>query len=147
MIPIFNTHKNQLTSLNGEVSTLFELLPPDMEGKNEIDTEQIIKSIEEAIINTNGVFKLYKIKNKIYLNQFGEVELPHAKLVEQCEPLRVLIEEDEIDIHYYENYFSQGSHFKRIVTFVDFPSTIYTHDVLNWPDFVLHFRKCQQLGN
>jgi Cdc6-like AAA superfamily ATPase len=145
MIPIFNINKNQLTSLNGEVSTFFELLPPDMEGRNEIDTEQMIKGIEEAIINTNGVFKVYKLKNKIYLNQFGEIELPQAKLIEENEPLRVLIEDDEVDIHYYENYFTQGNEFKRILSFVDFPSTIYTHDVLNWPDFVLHFRKVDKL--
>ena len=108
MIPIFNINKNQLTSLHGEVSTFFELLPPDMEGRNEIDTEQMIKSIEEAIINTNGVFKLYKLNNKIYLNQFGEIELPQAKLIKENEPMRVLIEDDEVDIHYYENYFTQG---------------------------------------
>jgi hypothetical protein len=146
MIPIFASHKNQLTSLNGEVSSFFEILPPDMEGLNYDTTKAIINALEVALINTNGVFKFYKINNHFYLNQFSEINLPHAKLVEQDEPLRILIEHDEVDITYYENYFTQGSSYKRILSFVDFPNTIETSDVLNWPDFVLHIRKIDKLA-
>ncbi len=145
MMPLFQVNGNELTSLKGEVSSFFEIKPPDMEGFDEKSQEQIFIELENDVINTDGLVKLYWLNQKLYLNCFSDVALSHGEVLAQEKPIATFLGRDDARIHFYDNYLTCGTEFIRVLSLKDYPASLDRFEVNNWPDFVLTFKKIPKL--
>lgn len=109
MIPLFNVEGNRLTSLKGEVSSFFEILPPDLEGLDVSSKERVFADLESDLINTEGVFKLYWLRGKIYLNSFSDLSLSHGDIQATEKPVETFLGQEKALLHFYENYLTCGN--------------------------------------
>ncbi len=82
MIPLFHVEGNQLTSLKGEVSSFYQVIPQDTEGVERSTLEAIYRTIEADLVNTEGVSKFYFLSGKIYINSFKEVKFSQGEIGE-----------------------------------------------------------------
>jgi hypothetical protein len=145
MNPIFSVTGHELTSLNGVVSSFYEILPPDMEGFDNETQERIFVDLEGDLINTDASFKLYWLDKKIYLNSFGEFSFTHGRLNPKFNPVTTFTGLDLAKVEFYENYLTQGNTFIRVLSMSDFPQNIEKFASYDWPDFVLNFKKIPKL--
>ena len=145
MTPIFSVNEHELTSLTGEVSSFFQILPPDMDGLDANNQEKIFSDLESDLVNTDSAFKLYRLNGKAYLNTFGEIDLTHGKIIPQDKPISTFTGQDEVDAHFYENYLTCGNDFLRVLSVVDFPLNLEKLDTCSWADFVINFKKIDKL--
>lgn len=145
MIPLFHVEGNELTSLKGEVSSFFEILPPDQEGMDSVTQEQIYLDLERSLINTEGVLKFYWLNRKLYLNCFCDISLGHGKIEPKTNPVATFLDAEEAEIHFYENYLTVGNEFVRVLSVKSPPMVLERMEVMNWPDFVLVMRKIPKL--
>lgn len=145
MTPLFSVNGNELTSLNGEVSSFFQILPPDMDRFDKGTQERLYNDLESNLVNTDSYFKLYWLEGKLYLNAFGEVEFTHGKIHPQDRPVSVFTGREDTTIRFYENYLISGNDFIRILSVADFPLSIECLESCSWPDFVINFKKIDKL--
>lgn len=145
MIPLFGVNGNELTSLQGEVSSFFEVLPPDLEGLSESDQERVVIDLEKDIINNEGLLKIYWLKGKLYFNLFSEFSLSHGELVSQNAPIATFLGLDKAKITFYENYLTCGTDFVRLLSVRDFPEKLSYNEALSFPDFVMNLKKIPKI--
>jgi TraG P-loop domain len=145
MTPIFSVNGNQLTSLTGEVSSFFRILPPDMDGLDADKQARIFSDLESNLVNTDSSFKIYWLDGKLYLNTFGEIDFTHGNVQSQIKPVSTFAGREEVDVRFYENYLTCGNSFLRILSVVDFPLNIEKLESCSWPDFVLNFKKIDKI--
>ncbi len=145
MIPLFNVEGNRLTSLKGEVSSFFEILPPDLEGLDSSSKERVFTDLEADLINTEGVFKLYWLRGKIYLNSFSDLSLSHGDINPTDKPVETFLGQEKALVHFYENYLTCGNEFIRILSLKDLPDRLTILETLGFSDFVLIFKKIPKI--
>ncbi|HAZ13172.1 MAG: hypothetical protein A2X86_08215 [Bdellovibrionales bacterium GWA2_49_15] len=146
MIPLFHVEENKLTSLNGEVSTFFEILGPDLEGLDTSAVDRVFADLENDLINTAEVFKLYWLGGKLYLNCFGDISLTHGKIIPKNEPVGTFLNQQEARVQFYDNYLTLGNEYLRILSVEDFPESIGRFEANSYPDFVLCFKKIPKVA-
>lgn len=141
MIPLYKVNGHELTSLNGKVSSFYQIIPPDIEGKTDLSKKQIFEVLENDLINNKDIIKIYWLNNKLFFNSFGNFNLTYGK-VEACHnPLETFIGSNVNDIHFYENYLTSGTQYINILSTRDFPTQLNLLDSIDWPDFVLSIKK------
>lgn len=145
MIPLFSVKNHELISLNGEHSFFYNIIPPDMDGMDEVTQERICLDLETDIINTEGSFKIYKIRDALYLNTFGKITLPKGKMEAQDKPVATFLGREDALAQFYDNYLTVGNEFIRILSFKDFPSNLDRLETLCWHEFVIHFKKIPKI--
>lgn len=145
MTPIFSVNGNELTSLTGEVSSFFKILPPDMDGLDGDNQERIFSDLESDLANTDSAFKIYWLDGKLYLNTFGEIGFTHGEILPQVMPISTFTGRDKVDAHFYENYLTCGNDFVRVLSVVDFPLNLENLETCSWADFVINFKKIDKL--
>lgn len=145
MNPVFSVRGHKLTSLNGVVSSFYQILPPDMDGLDKELQERVFLDLESDLINTDREFKVYWLNKKLYLNAFGAFSLSHGKQVPQESPVATFLGRERANVEFYENYLTQGNEFIRILSLSDFPQNIEMLSTYDWPDFVLCFKKIPKL--
>lgn len=141
MIPLFETQYNRLTSLKGEVSSFFEVLPPDFEQIDADSCLKIVREIERSLMNLDDVLKVYWMNRKLYLNTFSDFEISYGEMIPCCDPVGTFLPESMGEINYYENYLTVGSEFQRVMSLKEFPECIGIMDTFDYPDFVMHLRR------
>lgn len=137
MIPLLSTQE-RLISLKGEESRFFELIPQDLDGLSLGDLESHMARLSLELKCLKGLFKIYYLGNRIYLNSFSEIELSSFKMVEVIEPLNIFPSENEVK--FYDNYLTIGAKFLRILTLTEFPSRIHPLEIQELGDFILSFK-------
>jgi hypothetical protein len=145
MIPLFNVDGHKLTSLKGEVSSFFEILPPDLEGVSEQDKEKVYEDLERDLINTSGLLKIYWLAGRLFINTFSDLSISHGEVLEKDKPVETFLGTQEATVHFYENYLTSGSEFQRILSIKDFLDKISIFETLSFGDFVLNFKKIPKL--
>lgn len=145
MNPVFSVIDNKLTSLTGEVSSFFQILPPDMEGVDAGQQDRILADLEGDLVNTDSVLKVYWLDGKLYLNAFGGAGLTHGKVIPQKMPIATFTGSDEANISFYDNYLTCGNHFLRVLNVADFPLNLRKFESYSWPDFVINFKKIDKV--
>lgn len=145
MIPIFSVNGHELTSLTGEVSSFFQILPPDMDGLDAEHQERIFSDLESDLVNTDSTFKLYWLDGKLYLNTFGEIGFTHGKVLPHVKPISTFTGRDEVDANFYENYLNCGNDFIRVLSVTDFPLSLEKLETCSWADFVINFKKVDKI--
>lgn len=145
MIPLFDVEGNKLTSLNGDVSSFFEILPPDLEGLSQDDKERVFVDLEQNLINTSGIAKLYWLRGKLYINTFTDMDFSHGTVVEKEKPIEIFLGQENATIQFYENYLTCGTEFIRILSVKDFSDRISFLETLNYNDFVICFKKIPKI--
>jgi hypothetical protein len=145
MTPIFSVNGNQLTSLRGEVSSFFQILPPDLEGMDDDNKTRIFNVLESDLVNTDSTFKLYWIDGKLFLNTFGEIGFTHGKVYPREKPISTFTGREEVDATFYDNYLICGNDFLRVLSVVDFPLNLEKLETFSWPNFVINFKKIDKL--
>ncbi len=146
MIPLFHVEENKLTSLNGEVSTFFEIFGPDLEGLDINAVDRIFTDLEKNLINTEAVFKFYWLSGKLYLNCFGDFSLEHGKIIPRNEPVATFLRQEQARVRFYDNYLTLGNDYLRILSVEDFPETIQRFEANSYPDFVMCFKKIPKVA-
>ncbi len=141
MSPLFRIEGHEIQALNGEVSHFYEVIPPDLEGASEADFERVMLDLENDLIQTEAVFKLYSLNGRIFLNSFGEVSLTHGCLCPSDNPLGIFLGRDEANLEFYENYLTQGNEFIRLLSMKDFPERMMPFESGTLGDFVLCCKK------
>ncbi len=141
MIPLFETQGHKLTSLKGEVSSFFEVLPPDLEQVDGDSSIKILREIERSLMNLEGVLKVYWLKGKLYFNTFSDFEISYGEMIPCDRPVEVYLLENGGEINYYENYLTVGPEFIRVLSLKEFPENIRAMDSSGYPDFVMHLRR------
>ncbi|MCM2349706.1 MAG: hypothetical protein NDI69_06775 [Bacteriovoracaceae bacterium] len=145
MTPIFSVNGHELTSLTGEVSSFFQILPPDMDGLDADNQERVFRELGSDLVNTDSAFKIYWLDGNLYINTFGEIGFTHGKVLPQETPISTFTGRDEVDAHFYENYLTCGNDFVRLLSVVDFPLNLEKLDPCSWADFVINFKKIDKL--
>ena len=145
MTPIFSVNGNQLTSLRGEVSSFFQILPPDLEGMDDDNKTRIFNVLESDLVNTDSTFKLYWIDGKLFLNTFGEIGLTHGKVYPKEKPISTFTGREEVHATFYDNYLTCGNDFLRVLSVVDFPLNLEKLETFSWPNFVINFKKIDKI--
>ncbi|MCT4641227.1 MAG: hypothetical protein N4A33_02950 [Bacteriovoracaceae bacterium] len=145
MIPLFQANGSTLTSLNGRVSKFYQIAPSDIEGHEDKVKKSIFKELERSLINTDDELKIYHLDGKLYFNTFSEIDLNHAKISECNDSIEVFCGGAYSNAVFYENYYTQGSKFKRILSVKEFPAKIDMLDSSYWGDFVLNIKKVDKL--
>lgn len=146
MIPLYHIQGNELTSLKGEVSSFFEIVPPDLEGLDDGNQEQILLDLERSLINTDGVLKFYWLNQRLYLNCFCDISIVHGKIEPKEDPLVTFFGNKEAEVNFYENYLTVGTEFVRVLSVKTPPTSLERLEVMNWPDFVLILQKIPKLS-
>ena len=144
MIPLFKTEGSILTSLKGEVSSFYELIPLDTEGLDISSLEDVFGKLENDLINLDGVIKIYFINGRLYINAFSEFKFSIGKMIEKYDPIETIFGCTSDEVHFYENYMSIGTEFGRILSIKEPPQNIVIGQTHQFPDFVLHLRKKTQ---
>lgn len=145
MIPLFDVKGNKLTSLKGEVSSFFEILPPDLEGLNEQEKEKVFEDLERDLINTSGVVKLYWLGGKLFINTFSDLNLGHGEVLERDHPVQTFLGIEIATVQFYENYLTCGNDFIRVLSMKDYSDKISLLETLSFCDFVMSFKKIPKL--
>ena len=145
MTPIFSVNGHELTSLTGEVSSFFQILPPDMDGLDAHNQDRIFSDLESDLVNTGSTFKFYWLDGKLYLNSFGEIGFTHGKIQPQLRPISTFTGSDEVDAHFYDNYLTCGNDFIRVLSVEDFPLSLEKLETCLWVDFVINLKKIDKL--
>ena len=145
MIPLFDVKDNELTSLNGEVSSFFEVHPPDLEGLSDSDQEQIIIDLDKDLINNEALIKVYWLDGKLYFNLFSDFNISHGSIKPKIKPVSTFLGVDKANVHFYENYLTCGNHFIRLLSVKDFPEKISFQDAVSFPDFVMCLKKIPKI--
>ena len=98
--PIIEVKDNQIVEKNGKKSFFYELNPPDLTSKTNLEISSFIDQLG-AKLNTfsdKTFFKFYRWKNKIYLDcNLAEIHLPQIKLTPCNNPLEVFF--GNVDIY------------------------------------------------
>ncbi len=87
MIPLFGVSGNKLTSLQGEVSSFYEVLPPDLEGLSEDDQDRVLIDLEKDLINNEGLLKIYWRNGRVFINTFSEFSISNGELIPKENPV------------------------------------------------------------
>ena len=139
IFPIFETLGNKITSLNGDSSYLWRLIPPDLEQIE--DKQSYFRSFEESIMANQGNWgKMYHLDNQFWFN--SEYELNHPDIQSQHEksPLLIPIGKIDVQIDLYENYFTLKNKFYQLISIKSFMGQINYRD-LECYDFCLMYEK------
>jgi hypothetical protein len=141
MTPLFRAKGYELQALTGEISHFYEVIPPDLEGASDADYEKVMGDLENDLIQTESVFKLYSLGGRLFLNAFGDVTLTHGSLCPSERPIETFLGRDEANIHFYENYLTQGNEYIRLLSMKDFPERMMPFESSTLGDFVLCCKK------
>ncbi|MBI2522748.1 MAG: hypothetical protein HYV97_20165 [Bdellovibrio sp.] len=141
MIPLFHVHENKLTALNGEVSTFFEILSPDIEGLDKNSADRVFTDLENDLIATEAAFKLYWLGGRLFINCFGDIALTQGSIISKSEPVATFLQDATARVQFYDNYLTVGHDFLRVLSVEDFPDTLHRLETHSFPDFVLCFKK------
>lgn len=145
MIPLFDVKDNELTSLNGEVSSFYEVLPPDSEGLSETEQDRVLVDLERDLINNEGLLKIYWLGQKLYFNLFSDFNLSHGAIIPKNNPVATFLGVEKAAIHFYENYLTCGNEFVRLLSLKDFPEKVSFQEALNYPEFVMCLKKVPKI--
>ncbi len=140
MIPLLSKEE-KLISLKGEESRFFELIPQDREGMSLNDLNLSLEKLSIELKNLSGLFKIYALEGKVYLNAFSEVTLNGFEMIEVVNPLEVFPTESEV--RFYENYLTVGARFLRVLTILEYPSKLHPLEVQELGDFILSFKSIE----
>jgi hypothetical protein len=145
MIPLYAIEGNKCTSLCGKTSSFYQLIPSDIEGVSDHEKQLIFDTLERDLINSEEVLKLYWLNNNLYINTFENTEINNCKTVSDVNPIKVFCNNENFkDIHFYENYFTIGNKYCRVLSVKELPNTIEMFDVLTWPNFVLNISRFEK---
>ena len=144
MIPLFNINGHKLTDLNGKVSSFYEIIPSDIEGKSFDLQNKVFDDLESDLINCDDNLKLYWLDEKLYLNTFSDLKISHGDVLPCKNPLEVFFGDYPQEINFYENYLTCGAEYIRVFLIKDFPTFIKKFDTHSWPDFVLNIKKLEK---
>jgi len=145
MIPLFEANGHELTALNGKKSSFYQIIPSDIEGMTDEAKEVLFSEIEHNLVECDGECKLYWINNKLYINAFADIELSFGKTIPCIDPVESFLGTYSQNINFYENYLTSGDEFIRIFSIKDLPVGLNLLDTMNWPDYVLNFKKIDKL--
>jgi hypothetical protein len=146
--PIVEVQENKLTSVFGDVSHFYQVLPPDISQMDHLEKENFFESISTALnhIDDESYFKFYKLGYNAFLNTNSE-QLPHffsTSLEKQKYPLECFFQTTDIfsDVGIYDDYISFNGKYLRVFSVTGFSDTIahedmFPHDI----DYVLTIKK------
>lgn len=136
-LPLFSVQGCNLQALTGAESRFYEYLGPDMEGNSQRDFELTCGSLENSLNQCEGQLKIYKLGGNCYFNIFGSFTPSVGKLREHHAPIAAFVEGGWDEINFYENYLTQGTQYKRLVSLSSLPERLSPLEVCSFPDFVL----------
>jgi hypothetical protein len=150
IFPLYEIINDKITSLKGEVSSLYKILHEDLSQKSDDDLLRFYEKFHQEVkaFKNECFYKIYYINDELYINSNDSSisELGHKlELVEK--PLSVLFDNYDAykDIEFFDNYFVVGQRFLRLLNIYDLPSSIDSRFFENYGDIVLNFKKVDSL--
>ena len=142
MFPVFSVSGNQLVSLEGEASSLYKVMPPDLEQME--DSEYVFRELSRALANQeNDWVKLYHLKGEFWINSKSRPELASCNVSPEERPISLFFDDLNSNIDFYEDYFVYNGAFQRICSLKEFfPIIEYPH--LSQLDFCICLRSLGQ---
>lgn len=144
MIPLFCANGNELTSLNGKVSSFYKIIPSDMEGMTYAEKESLINDLERDLNNIEKDFKIYWLNGNIYINAFSDIELNHGKVIPCENPLETFFGINSQEVNFYENYLTCGEDFIKVFSVKEFPFSLEMMETIKWSDFVISAKRIEK---
>lgn len=123
MFPLFSTKGNELVSLKGDRSFLFQVTPPDLEQIDKIDP--VFKGLEEALTDEeNEWIKLYHLNGEFWINSKENPILPACGVYPENNALGLFFDEIHSGVDFHEDYFINNGVYHRVISLSEFPSAI-----------------------
>lgn len=146
--PILEVQGNRLTSIHGDISRFYSMLPSDTSQMDNVERAGFFESLARGLNNLNldSYFKFYKIGDSSFLETNGS-QLPSFSGIdfkEQNEPLECFFQTREIfsEVGIYDDYVSFNGKYLRVFSVSEF-SDVEAHEYLipQDVDYILSLRK------
>lgn len=142
MIPLYTIDGNCITSFCGKTSLFYKLTPSDIEGVSYSSKIQIVETLEKNLNIEGGLNKFYWFNQNLYLNTFNDLKIDHCKYGEELDPIEVYCHGEIFkEVNFYENYYTLGNNYYRLLSAKVLPSSLNLLEVISWPDFILNIKK------
>ena len=142
MFPIFSVSGNQLVSLEGETSSLYQLIAPDLEQMEEV--ENVFLELSRVLADhDNEWVKLYCIDGRFWINSKKKPEFASCEVQPEENPFCLFFNDLDSDIEFYEDYFLYNGIFHRIFSVKEF-FPVVEHQYLSKLNFCICLRSLGQ---
>lgn len=148
IFPVLEVQNNRLTSIHGDVSWFYSMLPADTSQMDDIERAGFFESLAKGLNNLSldSYFKFYKVGDCSFLETNGN-QLPHFSGIEfkaQDGPLECFFQTKEIfsEVGIYDDYLSFNGKYLRIFSVSEFSDDV-AHEFLipQDVDYVLSINK------
>lgn len=146
IFPIYESNKNELTSLKGEVSLFYKILNPDLSQFTENQISSFYSKLHSQFknLNENCFYKIYYLNDQLFLNT-NDFELNQLvdSLVPCNDPLVYWlgVKDQFSDVELFDDYFLLGENYCRFLNFYELPTNITERFLEQFGDFVIHLKK------
>lgn len=129
IFPIYSIENGIITSLKGEVSSLYKVLHQDLSQLKDNDLAAFFESLhlELKTFKEECFYKFYYIDDVLYLNTNDEkINRISHKLEIVLTPLSILFNEHDVhrELEIFDDYLIVGHRFVRLLNFYELPSSI-----------------------
>ncbi|MEC7276961.1 MAG: hypothetical protein VXV96_11630 [Bdellovibrionota bacterium] len=146
--PILEVQGNRLTSIHGDVSWFYSMLPSDTSQMDYVERDGFFESLARGLNNLNldSYFKFYKVADCSFLETNGS-QLPSfsgIEFTEQDRPLECFFQTSQIfsEVGIYDDYLSFNGKYLRVFSVGEFSDDeAHEHLIPQDVDYVLRFRK------
>jgi Cdc6-like AAA superfamily ATPase len=146
IFPVFEIVDGNITSLKGEVSSLYKIVHSDLTQMNNTDLDNFYENLhlELKSFKDECFYKFYYINDILYLNTDDpNISRLSHKLELITDPLSLLFHENDVyrDLEVFDDYIVIGHRFIRLLNFYDLPSSINNRFLENFGDHILCLKK------
>ena len=146
--PIIDVQGNRLTSIDGDVSWFYTMLPSDTSQMDGIERTGFFESLANGLNNLSldNYFKFYHISDYSFMETNGS-QLPSfsgIEFKEQLKPLECFFQTREIfsEIGIYDDYLSFNGKYLRVFSISEFSDEeAHEHLIPQGVDYLLNFKK------
>lgn len=146
LFPIIGNDGSQLLNIEGERSYIYELLSPDLYQFNKRKLTSYYQNLESYLNNVDegGWYKIFYLKNKAYLE--SKIQLNSFLGIETSiigSPMNLFFGENHFNsnICFEEDYVRLNGKYLRIISLLEYPSTVEPNQFCEFGDYIICFRK------
>jgi len=146
IFPIFSVDEGKITSLKGEVSTLYKVKHVDLSQLSDSDLVSFYGNLhlELKSFKDECFYKFYYINDELFINtNDSKIDRIGLNLELVHDPLSILFEKNDVfrEIEVFDDYIIVGHKFIRLLNIYELPSSISPRFLENFGDHVLCLKK------
>ncbi|MDO9182121.1 MAG: hypothetical protein Q7U04_06920, partial [Bacteriovorax sp.] len=150
IFPILEISEGEITSIKGDVSSLFEIETPDLSQRSDAERASLLFSFQSELRNLSidEFYKIYYLNDKLYLNTTDKnVDHLGGKLHIVSDPLIFFLGKLNIfeDIEIFDDYLIVNQKYLRLLSLKEMPRSIDPLFFESFGDFVIHLKKIDPL--